>query len=48
MGGQQLFMTPADLAIKEHEPWRAIAEKYAADNALFVSHFAAAWTKVGA
>lgn len=44
--GQEVYMTPADLAIKQHGPWKAIAEGYAADDALFVRAFAAAWTKV--
>lgn len=44
--GQELYMTPDDLAIKQHGPWKAIAQEYAADDALFVRAFAAAWTKV--
>lgn len=44
--GHTLYMTPADVAIKEHAPWKAIAEEFAADNAKFLQHFAAAWTKV--
>jgi hypothetical protein len=39
-------MTAADLAIKQHEPWKSIAEGYAACNAKFLRDFAAAWTKV--
>jgi hypothetical protein len=39
-------MTAADLAIKQHEPWKSIAEGYAADNAKFLRDFAAAWTRV--
>jgi len=44
--GQDLFMTPLDLAIKQHDAWKAIAEEYAADNAKFVRDFAAAWTRL--
>lgn len=44
--GQQLYMTASDLAIRQHDPWKAIAESYAADNSKFTRHFAAAWTKV--
>jgi hypothetical protein len=44
--GHNIYMTPADLAIREHGPWKSIAEEFAADNAKFVQHFAAAWTKV--
>jgi hypothetical protein len=39
-------MTAADLAIKQHDAWKAIAESYAADNSRFLRHFAAAWTKI--
>lgn len=44
--GQAVFMTPADLAIKLHPAWKAIAEQYASDDATFAADFAAAWTKV--
>lgn len=39
-------MTAADLAIKQHKPWKTIAEGYAADDTKFLQDFAAAWTKV--
>lgn len=44
--GQKVYMTAADLAVKQHEPWKAIAEGYAADNAKFLRDFAAAFTEV--
>lgn len=44
--GQELYMTAADLAIKQHEPWKAIAEGYAASEAKFLKDFSTAWTKV--
>lgn len=44
--GQELYMTAADLAIKQHDSWKAIAEGYAANEAKFLKDFSAAWTKV--
>lgn len=44
--GTELYMTAADLAIKQHDSWKTIAEGYAADNRKFLKHFSAAWTKM--
>jgi hypothetical protein len=44
--GQELYMTAADLAIKQDASWKAIAEGYAADDRKFLKHFSAAWTKM--
>ncbi len=44
--GKQLFMTPMDLALRWDPTLMSIAQMYAADNTLFLSDFAVAWTKV--
>jgi catalase (peroxidase I) len=46
MEGQSVYMTPEDLVIKQDTAFAAIARSYAVDNQLFLSEFAAAWTKV--
>jgi len=44
--GQQVFVTPADMALAWDPDLLAISQQYAANNTLFLSDFAAAWTKL--
>eukprot|EP00937_MAST-01D_sp_MAST-1D-sp2_P004428 g4428.t1 len=44
--GKALYMTPVDLLVRTHPATQAVAQAYASDEKLFLSEFAAAWTKV--
>jgi len=44
--GKDLFMVQTDMNIKYQADWLAIAQEYAADNNLFLSDFAQAWSKL--
>ena len=44
--GKELFMRPVDLLFRNDAELGAIAQEFAADDALFRAEFAAAWTKL--
>lgn len=44
-GDANVYMTPADLAIKKDPTLAGIAREYAGNNDAFVRDFAAAWTR---
>ena len=44
--GKEIFMRPVDLLFRTDAELGAIAQEFAADDALFRAEFAAAWTKL--